>query len=313
MAVAGHASTTTNFGPNILAAEYLQSVFQNELFNNFVMYPLGEKAKLPTGMGSTVTFNKIVKWTTALTVNTEGDTGFPITLTSSTVQATLGEYIAYGEYSELMDLTSVTGTTERIAKNIGYVGATTVDTLIFTSALADATNTNDNGTAMTAEAIRLAVQELATLNVPHHSGTPGGAYYCGVLSPEQFYDMIGEGAPTWVQAMRAELMSALRTPWANSTSTSALYDCMIKKSSNVPVVSSNDTGYIFGDGAFFTVDLGPEIAAASEGYRARMIVTTPGENIVMPGRNKGVAAVKMYYAAEKLDINCIVKVLSDQT
>ena len=313
MAIAGHATTTANLGANVLAAEYLQSTFQNELFNNFVAYPLAEKAALPKGMGTTVTYNKIVKWTTALTANTEGDTGFPITLTSATVQATLLEYIAYGEYSELLDLSAVTGTSERIAKNIGYVMATTVDTLIHTSALADATNTNDEGVAMTAEGLRKAAQELATLNVPHHSGTPGGAYYCSILSPEQFYDMIGEGAPTWIQAMRAELTGALRTPWADQPSTSAVYDVMVKKSSNVVVSGGNDVGYVFGDGAFFCASLGPDIAPESEGYRPRLIVTGPGEHVDQPGRNKGTAAGKMYYASEKLDINCIVKVLSDQS
>jgi hypothetical protein len=42
-------------------------------------------------------------------------------------------------------------------------------------------------------------------------------------------------------------------------------------------------------------------------------VTTPAENVVMPGRNKGVLATKHFFASAMLDANSIVELLSDQT
>jgi N4-gp56 family major capsid protein len=313
-----HASSTANFGANAAAAEYLQSKFQDELFATFLMYPLGVKAELPRGMGKTVTWIKFAKGTTAITANTEGDIGFALAYTNATVQATLAEFIGYSDYSELMDLTAVNGTTEQISKNLAAQAALTVDRTIFIDAMADATNTNDEGVAMTAEGIRKAVSELAVLNVPHHSSTPGGAFYCAVLTAEEFYDMIGEGAPTWVQAMRQELTAALKTPWETTTANSAIYDCLIKKSNSNPAVSSNNVSYVFGDGAFGTVDIGPNLEQASlggqaTGYLPQLIPTTPGEATYMPGRNKGTFAAKWYYAAEMLDANSIVELLSDVT
>ena len=313
MAIAAHASTTANLGANSLQAEYIQSKFQDELFHQFIMYPMGEMADLPEKHGSTVTWIKYAKGTARITANTEGDTGFSLAYTNATIQTTLQEFIGYSEYSELLDLTAVSGTVDRIAKNLAYTTALSVDWTIFLTALASATNTNDEGTAMTAEGIRKAASELAVLNVPHHSGTPGGAYYACVLTGEEFYDMIGEGAPTWVQAMRTELTGALRTPWADTPSTSALYDVIIKKSNSNAAVSSNNVSYVFGDGAYGCVKLGPDISAAAEGYRPRIIVTTPAENVVMPGRNKGVLATKHYFASVMLDANSIVELLSDVT
>lgn len=314
MAVATHHTTLGDFGANVLQAEYLQKRFQDELFNNMVAYPLGMKGDLPQGVGVTVTWNKFAKHTVTITANTEGDSGFPTTFTTTTVQATLKEYVAHAEYSELLDMTAMSGTIERLSRNLAYKMAYTIDYLCL-STLNGITNTNDAGVAMTAEEIRKAAQELATLNAPHHSSTPGGQFYAGLLSPEQFYDMLGEGAPTWVQAKRDELTNALTTPWASTAGTSALYDVMIKKSSNILAVSSEDYGYVLGDGAFGCVEMGPAITSQPDvkGYAPSLIWTRPSENIVMPARNKGIVAVKAYFVATILDQNQAVEVKSDVT
>jgi N4-gp56 family major capsid protein len=295
------------FGANVLAPAYLQKIFEDPLHADLVATPLGKPADLPKGMGKTVRWNRMNNPTAATTALTEGDPSEATTLTTATVTATLKDYGTFYSYSEFLELTAISGTVPEIVEQCGYQAALTVETLTYQLALTDNTQV-DAGTALAADSIRTVLGTLHGLDAKHHPQTPGGRYYAGIFSPEQVYDMMGEGAPTWVQAKQTTIEGGMYGPWDGTVANCSIYDCIIKASTVVTTQSaaSEEFGYIIGKGNFGTAMIGPGTPMSPAVY-----ITPPSARVDRPLRDQGTIGWKIYYSAELLYANTGREVKSD--
>jgi N4-gp56 family major capsid protein len=291
----GHSTAGANFGANVLTDIYLQKIFQDANRRKLVVVPLGKQADLPENMGKTVRWNRMVQ-PAALSTVAEGSVT-TVTLTTVTVTSTLLDYAASYGYTRFMELTAISGTIPEIVETAGYQMALSAETITYSSALTDATQI-DAGVGMTAETLRSAVAALDGADaVEHPMAAAKGLKYCGVFSPEQGYDMMGEGAPTWWQAKNSEVEASFRTPWGDSPASAALYNTIIKTSTVVTTqsASSEEFGYVVGGQAFGTVSLGPGTPMSPQVY-----ITRPSERVDRAARDQGTIGTYMLYAAELL-------------
>lgn len=300
MAAPHFATGTSALGPNVLTPAYLQKIFEDPLHRDLKAVPLGKPADLPINMGKTVRWNRMqnpAAMTTSLAEETDLSTTFAVTLTTATVTATVADYGAYYTYTDFLEQTAISGTIPEIVEQCGYQAALSVETLCYTQSLTDNTQI-DAGVALTAESIRVACATLHGLDAKHHRTTPGGAYYAGLFSPEQCYDMMGEGAPTWVQAKSRDIQAAMDKPWDETTATSSIYDCIIKMSTVVTTQSTGgeEFGYVIGNGNFGVAHIG-----AGSPMSPVVIVTPPSVRVDRALRDQGTVGWKIYFVSELLN------------
>ncbi len=315
MAVTGtptHLTDTAAVGANTVTAEYLEKRFVSRLNRSMISLPLAVKSTVPENTSN------LVQWTffqelpegglgtTAISATGEGGQETAKSLTTTTATATLAEYGVWTDASKAFYKTTLPATKAEMADVFGHQAGASLDAI--TMAVIDgSTTTVDSGTAMTAEVVRRAVQTLETNNAKPHRATPGGAFYCGIFSPEAAYDMMGEGAPVWFQVKSQDYVNSLTTPFRETPASAAIYNCIIKRSTNVQQVSSEDLNVIVADDSFGTASL------ATNEMRPRVIITDPEENVSAPLRNRGTMGWWAYFAAALFDNARVVVTASDVT
>ena len=300
---AAHYTGATNWGANLLTDVYLQKKFITRLEKSLAMVPLGKMATLPEKMGKTVGWN-LMSNPGALSALSE-DNPTAVTLTTTYVTAVLGDYASNYPYTRFLELTATEDTIPEIVSAAGYQMALSWDTDTHV-AVASATQI-DAGVAMTAETIRTASYTLDALNTQPHSKANGNLV--AVLGSEQCYDMFGEGAPTWVQAMRGDLESSMRTPVGSDGSVkSVIYGTMIRRSTNCVQATNEEYGYIFGDEAFGVAMIGPGTPMSPQVY-----VTPPSARVDRAARDVGSVGSISFFVAKLLDANRIRELKSDVT
>jgi len=302
----------TKFGANLLQDMFHAKVFVKTLRRNLIALPLATFEDAPRSSGKSVRWQFLSNPTAATTPLTEGSTpGSSEDLTTTPIHGVLQEYGDFFDVSALLLKTAASGTKEAIVEAAGYQAALTLDTLVYNDALGDTTNTNDAGTALTAEDIRVAVQELKQNDAKPHPMTPGGSFYAGLFSVEAAYDMMGEGAPVWFQAKSSDFESALTTPFVDTVPTAALYGCIIKTSTNIQrdagASPDDDLNYIVADNSFGAVSIDSNLMDPS------VIITNPEQRVDLPLRNAGTIGWIVWFDTEAFDSNRIVEILSDAT
>lgn len=310
--MARHLTSTANFGPNLLQDMFHAKRFVETLRRNLIALPLGTFEDAPRSSGKTVRWQFFSNPTAATTPLTEGSTpGTSEDLTTTPITGVLAEYGDYFDVSRLLLSTAASGTKEAIVEAAAYQAALTLDTLVYTDALGDTTNTNDAGTAMKAEDVRQAVQELKNADAKPHRNTPGGRFFCGLFSVEAAYDMMGEGAPVWFQAKSSDYEAALTTPFDGTVPTAALYGAIIKTSTNIPVntaASPDDhLNYILADNSFGVLSIDSDL------MDPQVIITNPEQRVDLPLRNAGTVGWIVWFATNGFDSNRIVEILTDVT
>jgi hypothetical protein len=230
------------------------------------------------------------------------DTPTTVTITTATVTATLLDYSATYPYSRFLELTAIEDTIPEIVSTAGYQVSLTADTICYSSALTNFTQIN-GGVAMTAEVLRSSVSTLDGLDaVPNPVAEAMGGRYCATFSPEQAYDMMGEGAPTWWQAKNLQVEPTFKTPWDGTPASAMLYNTFIKTSTVVSTASltsgGQEFGYVIGGAAFGTVFLGP-----GDPRSPRVIITTPEQRVDRAGRDQGTIGTWFLFAAIDLNPN----------
>ena len=306
VATAAMLDTTTN-------SELLQSVVMSRRFlemlkANLVVLPLGTREDIPTSSGVTLRWrfmNTPSAVTGALTEGTDSTDSHA--LTANVATGTLATFGAFFELSDLFELSAVSGTVQAFVEASSFQAAITLDTLCQTLALASATNTNDVGTAMKAEDVRFAVSELEGNDAQRHPATPGGQFFCGVFSVEAAYDMLGEGAPSWMQVKTDDLRSSFTTPMLGTVATAAVYGCLIKTSTNVQATGGDDVNYIIAKDAFGVCGIDSDLLNPSV-----MIVPAVASN-ASPLAMRSTIGWKVHFDAVLIDANRVVELLSDQT
>lgn len=310
--MARHLTSTANFGPNLLQDMFHAKRFVETLRKNLIALPLGTFEDAPRSSGKTVRWQFFSNPTPATTPLTEGSTpGTSEDLTTTPITGVLAEYGDYFDVSRLLLTTAASGTKEAIVEAAAYQAALTLDTLVYTDALGDTTNTNDAGTAMKAEDVRQAVQELKAVDAKPHRSTPGGRFYAGLFSVEAAYDMMGEGAPVWFQAKSSDYEAALTTPFDGTVPTAALYGAIIKTSTNIQrntgVSPDDDLNYVVADNSFGVLSIDSDL------MDPQVIITNPEQRVDLPLRNAGTVGWIVWFATNGFDSNRIVEILSDAT
>lgn len=304
-----HITTGSNPGANVLQDVYLERFLSALRKRTGVIHPLGKKGTLPEGHGTKVRwqfFNAPVAVTANVTA--EGDDPADVNHTTTSVEATLEEFGGVTPYSRLLAKSALSGTIEEIIDLLGYQAGLSVE--VRTTAEVDGSTTVVNaGTAMTADALRQAVQKLVD-NGATANPAVSGQDYCFIGSTEAIFDMIGEGAPTWVQAKSRDIESALLKPLSEAANT-GLYLSAIKLSQSIQKDTAptpdDDLNLLIAADAFGVSELD------TNAMNPQVTLTTPDANIVAPARNRGVAAWLLYFKAKLVDSNRVVVVKSDAT
>jgi hypothetical protein len=293
---------------------YLEKRFLEQLNIELVAARLGTPAILPDNVGKTARWIFLTAATSETLTLDEGlDPASESGPTINEVDAVMDEFGSYFTYSKWYKKTAHAGMFVEFIDWSAYQGALTYDELVHTTSLADTDNTQDAGTAMTAEAIRIAVSNMHGSNVRKHPiAQASGASFCGLFSTESAFDMIGEGAPTWSQAKEENVANALQTPFGGDPTSSVLYDCIIKKDNNVQrntaTAPDDDLNYIVGRDAFGVVALAGDNAVTPE-----VVIITPQENVALKLKNAGSIGWNGFWATILLQDAPIREILTDAT
>jgi len=304
-----YITTLANFGGNVLQSVYLERFLSALRLNTGITYPLGRKGTLPRGAGKTVRWQFMNQPAAAADVSAEGGDPNEAALTSTTATGTLAEFGAIIPYSRLLTSTALSGTKEEMLDALGYQAALSVESRIIIELAAATTLVTDAGTAMTADALRISAQKLVNLgNRPPDASAP---YFCFVGSTEACYDMIGEGAPTWVQAKSRDVEASLLTPLTGSPQTAGVWGCLVKLSQNITrdtaATPDDDLNLLIAKDAFGVSDLDYNAS------QPQVIDTPPEESYHVPARNRGCMAWLLFFKAKLARENSIVIVKSDAT
>ena len=318
---------------NVFPTQYVEARFVEALRTNTLMVGLGRESTLPTHNSKTVRWQFFSNPAAVVaTISTEGDAPADATLpTTTSAEATLGEYGGNFPYTRFLlggdgrGGIAISGTFDELIDLVGNQAALSLDclTLIELDNIA-AGQKIDLGAAFTADGLRQGAADLAGAGqgsagtdfpsagrAMPHPATPGGQFYCAVLSPEAAYDMLGEGTPTWYQGKSRDVEAALTTPFKDTPATAAMYGCIVKITGNIRRNTSptpdDDENYIVGK------DLFGVAALDTNTMKPRVIVTTPEQNVASATRNSGSIAWWALFAAKLIDSNRGAQLLSDAT
>lgn len=300
-----HRATGDTGISTLLQDVVLARRFVEVLRANLVTLPLGLREDLPRMSGKTIRWSLFANPATATTALTEGvDPTDSLSIKTSVDTAVLLTYGDYFEITELLELTATNGTTQQFVDAAAYQASLTIDDLIMTACIATST-TQNAGTAMTADALLTGVRTLQGNNAKPNPATPG--FFCGVLSTEAAYDMLGEGGPAWFQVKTDDLRASLTTPFANTPPTAALYGCIIKTSTNVVALTSEDLNLIFADSGFGITSLDSNLA------NPEIKRVPPSPSLASPLGLRGTIGWRIYFATKLIDPARVVRIDSDQT
>lgn len=310
--LADYTTGLSNFGANVTNPAYLEP-FLKALRKEFSLVRYGKRSTLPEMSGKTVRWQVLGNLSAATTaLTTEGMDPDEVSATTITYTATLSEYGSFSGLSKFVMKVAMNGTEEAIANGLGYQAALTYDT-IAQGVVDGSTNTQDGGTAMTAEEIRKASAALDVANVPPHPMANGN--YMAFVSKEAFWDMVGEGAPTWVQAMRQELAATVRSPMRDVDGRLAIYSAIVKTSSNVLANTNEDYNIVFGEDAFgiAALDTDPVAADHDNPVLPQLFRTSPDQMVNAPVRNRGTLGWWGLFACAIFNVSRTRVILTDVT
>jgi len=190
-------TTQTYENANIYDRELLYRAKQAQVF-----YDAGQKKNIKKNDGNTIRWRRF----NALTVNTntltEGVTPTSTALSMTEVTATVAQYGAYGEVSDMLDLVGIDPVIMEAAAVFGQMAGESIETVVVnvmaagTSVLyatGSARNQQAATNVITVALIRKAVRNLATNNTLRFSGeaasnTANGYYMC-FMHPKSVYDL----------------------------------------------------------------------------------------------------------------------------
>lgn len=303
-----HITTGSNPGANTLQDVYLERYVSALKKKTGVIYPCGRKGTLPEGSG-TKTRWQFFNAPAAVTTNVaaEGDDPADVNFTTTFAEGTLEEFGGVTPYSRLLAKAGLSGTIEEIIDLLGYQSGLSIE--VRTLDEVDSTTVSFNaGTAMSASALLSSVQKLVDVGAMGVEAAGGRFVFIG--STEAIFDMIGEGAPTWVQAKSRDIEAKLLSPLSDA-SDEGLYMTSIRLSQSIlrdtATAPDDDKNLLIGKDAFGVSSLD------TNALNPQVVLTPPSEAVHVPARNRGTAAWLQYYKAKLVDSNRVVRVLSDAT
>ena len=295
-------------GTNVLQDVYLERFVTALRKRTGVIHPLGRKGTLPEGSGTNTRWQFFAA-PAAVTANVaaEGDDPSDVNFTTTSVEGVLEEFGGVTPYTRLLAKSALSGTIEEIIDLLGYQAGLSVE--VRTISEVDGTTTSyDAGIAMSANALLSAQQPLVDSGAVGPPAAGGRFVFMG--STEAIFDMIGEGAPTWVQAKSRDIESKLLSPISNAEEV-GLYNTSIRLSQSIQRDTTespdDDMNLLIGADASGVSDLD------SNAMNPQVVMTRPEDSVHVPARNRGTAAWLLYYKAKLVDSARCSTVLSDAT
>jgi hypothetical protein len=297
MAYSPASILTSGALPNLVAIYYERAAIPN-LKAQTPFMSMTKQKPLPLRSGNQIQFFTYALLAGNTNQAAEGTVGSPIAESSTKIVATIGQYADFINSSDLaMDVAiDDPSLLQNLATELNYRLALTLNSLV--QLTADSSTGVDgtvaiqlaNGTYLTANNIRTAVQQLAGVNA--RPLTKDG-YWGGIIHPFVVHDVLNDTSVnglTDILKRNASTVDKLLAPVANED-TIEFAGVRFKQTTTAPsaTVSSNTYyyTYIFSDDAIFSVFLGKNPESGEKNYRL-MIQEAPSQGSVSdPARQIG--------------------------
>lgn len=230
---------------NYYDRELLYRARQNQCF-----YNAGQKKNLRARDGNTIRWRRFNSLAVNTNTLTEGVTPTSTALSMTEVTATVAQYGAYGEVSDLLDLVGIDPVIEEAVQVFGQQAGESIDTVVVNIMKAGTSVMYATGSARSSQAaanvitvamIRKAVRNLARNNTLRFNGGDDTAsnsakgYYMAFLTPSATYDLKGDSEwKTLQQNVRPESLI--------EGSIGMVEKCQIIESTLAPIFSGEGSG-----------------------------------------------------------------------
>lgn len=297
MAYSPASILTSGSLPNLVAVYYERQSIPN-LKAQTPFLSMTKQKPLPLKSGNQIQFYTYALLAANTNQAAEGTVGSPITESSTSITATIGQYADFINTSDLaMDVAiDDPSLLQNLATELNYRLALTLNSLVQITADAavgvDATvNINlANGTFLSANNIRSAIQQLAGVNA--RPLTKDG-YWGGIIHPYVVRDVFNDTSPngiTDILKRHASGVSKLTAPLSNEE-VLEFAGARFKQTTTAPSGTVNGVTkyntYIFSDDALFSVFLGKNPESGEKNYRL-MVQEAPAQGSVSdPARQIG--------------------------
>jgi len=283
--------------PNLVAIYYERGAIPN-LKAQTPFLSMTKQKPLPLRSGNQIQFFTYALLAANTNQAAEGTVGSPISESSTKIVATIGQYADFINSSDLaMDVAiDDPSLLQNLATELNYRLALTLNSLV--QLTADASVAVDssvniqlaNGTYLTANNIRTAVQQLAGVNA--RPLTKDG-YYGGIIHPFVVHDVLNDTSNnglTDILKRNESTVDKLMAPLANEE-VIQFAGVRFKQTTTAPssTISGNTyyNTYLFADDALFSVFLGKNPESGEKNYRL-LIQEAPAQGSVAdPARQIG--------------------------
>jgi N4-gp56 family major capsid protein len=166
------------------AQTFYDRVLLKRMTPNLVFAKYGQKRPIPKRNGKTINFRLFSALPAATTPLTEGVAPASTDLNISEVEATLKQYGAYVEISDVLDKTGIDPVKTEAAELLGEQAGLTLNT-IARDIICNGTNVQNATGKMTSEEVKKAARTLKKFNAKPIEGNA----YIGIIDPEISYDL----------------------------------------------------------------------------------------------------------------------------
>lgn len=210
---------------------------------------------LPSASSLTVSFTQYAKLSLVSSALTEGSPPTSTALSTSAITATVSQYGAYVQLTDLGELTVKHPVIPKAMELLGIQAAESIDQLIQTVLVAGTTVQYANGKAArsslgTSDVLSTTEFQKAVKTLRVNAALPFGSDYVMVVDPSAEADIMSDTRLTSVTNFNAEPV------YENELG--RWFGCRVVRSNNIPTISSTTTvhvSYVFGMNAYAVTDL----------------------------------------------------------
>lgn len=285
-----------------LATVYYEKRPLDRLEAMFRFFHACEPHPIPQNIGKTIQMFRVTLPGFNTNPSAEGVIGTPVSMTTTTVSATIEQYSDFESSSQLLDLTDIQPPVTRMVDDLSYRASGSVDTIIRTEIDGNTSAlVNTIGAALSAADFRKNVVLLAGINVRPKAGNE----WLGVIHPYVRYDIVSDNtAGGFIDALKYQSgREVLNGEVGMVGGVRLLETTNVGTTGSAPNVQYYS--YIFGEGGVGIVDLtgkGPDHVEDPRNQKFRIVVTNPGPSAADPvGEIKTLASYWFSFAAKTLD------------
>jgi N4-gp56 family major capsid protein len=172
------------------AQTFCDKVLLKRMNPNLVFAKYGQKRPIPKNAGQTINFRLFSALEAATTPLTEGVAPSSTDLNISEVEATLHQYGAFVEISDVLDKTGIDPVKTEAAELLGEQAGLTLNSVV-RDIICSGTNVQNATGKLTADEVKKAARTLKKYNAKPIEGNA----YIGIIDPELSYDL--QNDPLW--------------------------------------------------------------------------------------------------------------------